>query len=188
MGDGKYSILKERLRTDEFGKAVFEEYWGKWFYFGIYDISKRLSSTRVDPTAVERAVEFFEEVARAVPQARERDAERDIYPRNEDRKLVKAHLSRERSGFLASERKRLDQYQCQVCDLRFEEVYGKLGEEFAEAHHRIPLASLNRKVKTRITDLTTVCSNCHRMLHRMDGKRRDVEKLRHIIRQQNRQR
>ena len=182
MGYGDFAILKERLRRHEFGEAIFEAYQDKWFYFGIYDLSSRLSGAKVNSKAVARAADFFEEVARALPSAKERGAERDIYPRFENRKVVKSHLSRERSGFLANERKRLDKFECQVCGLSFADTYGKLGEEFAEAHHRIPLASLSGKVETRIEDLATVCSNCHRMLHRMDGKRGDVDKLRSIVR------
>lgn len=83
---------------------------------------------------------------------------------------------------MATERKIHDDYQCQVCGLRFVDVYGKLGEGFAEAHHRVPLHRLKGVVKTRMEDLATVCANCHRMLHKMDGKRGDVDKLRAILR------
>lgn len=179
--DGYY-FLSERLRRDEFGEIILEEYWGKWCFYGIYDLTVRSAGTEVNPKLVARAVEFFEDVARTLPRAKERDAEREVYPQIENRKLVASHLYRERSGYLAGERKRHDDYQCQVCALRFEDAYGKLGEGFAEAHHRIPLHRLSGKVKTRMEDLATVCANCHRMLHKMEGKRNDVEKLRAIVR------
>lgn len=67
----------------------------------------------------------------------------------------------------------------------FEDAYGKLGREFAEAHHMIPLSQLRGQVRSRMEHLTTVCANCHRMLHRMDGKREDVRKLRLIVRRHN---
>ena len=35
---------------------------------------------------------------------------------------------------------------------------------------------------THPMDLVTVCGNCHRMLHRMDGKPDDIAKLKAIIR------
>jgi predicted HNH restriction endonuclease len=60
-------------------------------------------------------------------------------------------------------------------------MYGKLGRTFAEAHHRVPLSQLKGKVLTELKDLVTVCSNCHRMLHRMDGKTNDLKKLRAIV-------
>jgi predicted HNH restriction endonuclease len=66
--------------------------------------------------------------------------------------------------------------------MRFEKVYGKeLGRDFAEAHHLVPLHKLKGVVKTSLDDLRTVCANCHRMLHRMDGKREDITKLRAIV-------
>ena len=96
--------------------------------------------------------------------------------------MVTSHLRRERSRYLATERKIHDKYTCQVCGMRFKDIYGELGEDFAEAHHIIPLSKLRGSVKTRIEDLRTACANCHRMLHRMVGKRGDVEKLRAIVR------
>jgi len=69
----------------------------------------------------------------------------------------------------------------------FATVYGKaLGGAFAEAHHKKPLGTLNAKVKTRLEDLITVCANCHRMLHRMEGKAGDITKLTSIVRKQRR--
>jgi len=177
-----YHFLRKRLPRAEFGLAIKEEYWGKWFYFGIYDLTPRSAGTEADPKLVARAVEFFEDVARTMPRAKERDVEREIYPQIENRKVVTSHLHRERSGYLAGERKRHDDYTCQVCDLRFEDAYGKdLGEGFAESHHRTPLSKLKTKVRTCLEDLATVCANCHRMLHKMDGKRNDVEKLQGIV-------
>jgi predicted HNH restriction endonuclease len=94
---------------------------------------------------------------------------------------VVSHLQRERSRLLATERKILDNYECQVCGLRFEELYGKLGADFAEAHHRVPLHKLGANVRTTLDDLITVCANCHRMLHRMEGNYDDVAELRAIV-------
>jgi hypothetical protein len=34
----------------------------------------------------------------------------------------------------------------------------------------------------RLTDLATVCANCHRMLHRIAGKRADIRKLKTLTR------
>ena len=75
-----------------------------------------------------------------------------------------------------------------MCGLRFEDAYGTIGEGFAEAHHRIPLHRLSGKVKTRMEDLATICANCHRMLHKMEGKRNDVEKLKAIVRKRKKRR
>ena len=116
-----------------------------------------------------------------MPNATPEKEEHEVYPQFENRKVITSHLQRERSSYLATERKNHDDYKCQVCGLLFEDAYGNLGEGFAEAHHRIPLHRLNGKVKTRMEDLATVCANCHRMLHKMEGKRNDVETLRAIV-------
>ena len=105
-----------------------------------------------------------------------------VYPQAENRKQVTSHLQRERSRLLATERKIRDKYTCQVCGIRFEDIYGKeLGAGYAEAHHLVPLGYLKGDITTNIEDLRTVCANCHRMLHRMSGKRKDIEKLRAIV-------
>lgn len=183
----KYWVFNERLRRSEFNAPILEKYSGGTTFYGIYDPS-RVTSERVNHHFCNRAVAFFDDVARALPRASAQDEQREVYPQFENRKRVTSHVQRERSGLLAAERKSRDKYKCQVCGFRFEKVYGELGIEFAEAHHRVPLNKLRENVKTRIEDLVTVCANCHRMLHHMEGKRDDVMKLRAIVRKRKRRR
>jgi predicted HNH restriction endonuclease len=103
------------------------------------------------------------------------------YPRHE-RKAVRSHLRRDRSPMLALACKQRDKYRCQCCRRRMEEFYGDLGQEFAECHHTVPLSTLKEGVLTRLDDLITVCPNCHRILHKMDGVPEDVEALREVLR------
>lgn len=56
---------------------------------------------------------------------------------------------------------------CEVCDFDFESVYGKRGAGFIECHHDVPVSVLKPGQKTRIRDLSLVCSNCHQMIHRV---------------------
>ena len=73
--------------------------------------------------------------------------------------------------------------KCKACDLDFSEVYGEHGRGFIEVHHRRPLSQLKRA--TRVdpqTDMTVLCSNCHRMVHRQRDNVLSVEKLRSMIR------
>jgi 5-methylcytosine-specific restriction endonuclease McrA len=174
--DGFY-FLSERLHQDEFGPVILEEYWGKWCYYGIY----LSAGSGINPKLCARAAAFFETVARTMPDGEPENETHEIYAQIENRKLVVSHIQRERSRFLASECKERDKYQCQVCNMRFEQTYGDIGKTFAEAHHIIPLSELKGRVKTRLDDLVTVCANCHRMLHRMDDKRSDVQKLKAIV-------
>ncbi len=84
----------------------------------------------------------------------------------EGRRKLRLHLVRERSSKLINQFKNsLESYACSICGFDFEKVYGEIGQNFIEAHHKVPLASTG-PTKTRIEDLIPVCSNCHRMLHR----------------------
>ncbi len=183
----KHLVLAERLARGQFTVPVLEKYTKGQTFYGIYDPTRE-TSARVNPHFCARAVAFFEDVARALPNAAAEDEQRQVYPRTENRKRVASHLQRERSALLAAECKIRDNYKCQVCGLRFEDKYGSLGSGFAEAHHRVPLNQLRTRVKTNLRDLATVCANCHRMLHRMDGKHQDLVRLRSIIRNHRRRR
>lgn len=179
-------ILAERIGRHEFNAPILEEYEGGDTFFGLFDPT-RDTADQINQNFCNRAVAFFEDVARSLPTAKDSDDQHEVYPRNENRQQVRSHLQRERNRLLANDRKVMDDYTCQVCGLRFEKVYGKeLGRDFAEAHHLVPLHKLKGVVKTSLDDLTTVCANCHRMLHRMDGKRDDITKLRAIVKRNRR--
>jgi 5-methylcytosine-specific restriction endonuclease McrA len=175
-----YLVLRKRLPPSEFNAPILEKY-SPWTYFGLYSPAS-VSSSPINRDFRSRAVAFFEEVARSLPRASPAEEYRDVYSQFENRRRVVSHLVRERSGLLAAERKIRDNYRCQACDMTFESVYGReLGKDFAEAHHLVPLGKLRGRVRTRIEDLRTVCANCHRMLHRMTGKRDDLGRLREIV-------
>lgn len=57
---------------------------------------------------------------------------------------------------------------CEVpgCGFDFERRYGALGKDYAQVHHKLPLAETNELVRTRLDDLAVVCANCHQMIHR----------------------
>jgi 5-methylcytosine-specific restriction endonuclease McrA len=182
---GRFLVLTERLARCEFNTPVLEKYQGGRTFYGIYDPTRE-TTEKVSPHFCTRATAFFEDVARALPRATPGDEQHEDFPRSENRKRVASHLRRERSRLLATECKIRDNFECQVCGLRFEDVYGRLGSKFAEAHHCVPLKTLRDNVRTWLKDLTTVCANCHRMLHHMDGKPGDIKKLRDMVRRHNR--
>jgi hypothetical protein len=96
---------------------------------------------------------------------------------------LRSHYRRERSRKLINLKK--EQYKkingklrCEICGLSFEEVYPKaLGDDFIEAHHKIPLAQINQVIRTTLDDLLLVCSNCHRMIHRTKDCEENLELL-----------
>lgn len=176
--------LKRRVGRSEFNRPFLEKYENGATFYGIYDPTRQ-SAEKVSSHFCARAEAFFEDVSRSLPRATSEDEQGEIYPRCENRKKVASHLHRERSKLLATECKIRDKHQCQVCGLRFEDAYGKIGQEFAEAHHLVPLNQLRENVKTCLEDLAAVCANCHRMLHKMAGKRGDIQKLRTLWHRQH---
>ena len=104
----------------------------------------------------------------------------------EGRILLSVHRRRERNTSLSKNKKKtalreFGKLICEVCDFVFSEKYGDIGEGFIEAHHKTPLSELPPGiVKTKLSDLALVCSNCHRMLHR-EGGRESVESLKAIM-------
>ncbi len=56
--------------------------------------------------------------------------------------------------------------KCYVCDFRFDEFYGQLGDGYIHVHHLIQLAVAGGQVETDpVKHLRPVCPNCHAMLH-----------------------
>jgi predicted HNH restriction endonuclease len=70
---------------------------------------------------------------------------------------------------------------CRVCGFNFEKTYGQIGEGFIEVHHIEPLANSGEKAINPRKDLVVLCSNCHRMLHRMRDSNITWENLRSIV-------
>lgn len=57
---------------------------------------------------------------------------------------------------------------CECCGIDFGAMYPILGADFMEAHHRVPLSTLEENNATLIDDLAMLCANCHRMVHRTE--------------------
>ena len=77
---------------------------------------------------------------------------------------------------------------CQACGFNFEKKYGELGKKFIEVHHLIPLyVENNDRIVNPETDLVCLCSNCHRMIHRINNVDYDktLTELKKIISKNN---
>jgi len=174
-------LLTKPLKWGDFGRSLFEQYKPRYFYFGIYN---RLSISNGDDIRLlaRRAAAFFEDVVRSLPHMKAADQIQEVFPQFENRSVVRKHIYRERRSALAEACKIRDKYRCRVCGTKFEEAYGQLGRLFAEAHHIVPLSKLKGQVERTPDDLVTVCANCHRMLHRMEGTEDDLPRLRRVVR------
>ncbi|WP_338822068.1 HNH endonuclease [Bradyrhizobium septentrionale] len=56
---------------------------------------------------------------------------------------------------------------CQGCGFNFADVYGDIGEDYVEVHHKRPIAGGEVRVST-VHDVDVLCANCHRMVHRRE--------------------
>jgi hypothetical protein len=71
-------------------------------------------------------------------------------------KLAKANFKKRNGGVV----------NCEACGFNFKEKYGKLGENYIEAHHIIPVSEMGDNHITKETDFVFLCSNCHKMVHK----------------------
>ena len=89
----------------------------------------------------------------------------------EGRLLTRVHRSRERDSRIILKKKEKTLRMtgiliCECCGFDFQTAYGNLGVGFIECHHNKPVSEMVPGEKTTLDDLSLVCSNCHRMIHR----------------------
>ena len=75
---------------------------------------------------------------------------------------------------------------CLVCGFDFFETYGELGKGFIEIHHQKPIyqhegTDITKFLNEAVKDLSPLCSNCHRIIHRKRGQTLSVQELKDII-------
>lgn len=101
----------------------------------------------------------------------------DIETKTEGGKKVVISVKAERSAYLRKKAIEFHGTICKVCGFDFQETYGIWGKKFIEVHHLIPVAEHGKRETDVKKDLTVVCSNCHRMIHRKKGLVLTVEEL-----------
>lgn len=73
---------------------------------------------------------------------------------------------------------------CKGCKFDFYKIYGPHGENYIEVHHLVPLSSLVEVTLINPkTDMTVLCANCHRMIHRNKKSCLSLPQLKKIIKQ-----
>lgn len=72
---------------------------------------------------------------------------------------------------------------CEVCGYSFFLTFGAAGAGYIEAHHTVPVHTMQPDHLSRVEDLAMVCSNCHVMLHRIDPLPTIEELRRRLLRQ-----
>lgn len=72
---------------------------------------------------------------------------------------------------------------CKVCGFNFEQIYGERGKDYIEVHHLRPVSTLGKETKVDPkSDMTVLCSNCHRMIHRRKDDVLTPEELKRLLR------
>lgn len=92
----------------------------------------------------------------------------DLISMTEGGERVVISIQAERNPKLRNEAIKIHGTTCKVCGFDFEIEYGEWGKGFIEVHHLLALG-LSKKTKRKVNpkiDLTVLCSNCHRMIHR----------------------
>lgn len=89
----------------------------------------------------------------------------------EGKNVTRIHTSKERNIKLINQVKQKFKNKhgtlfCECCKFDFVKTYGSIGKDFIEAHHTIPVHTLQDDHKSKIEDIILLCSNCHRMIHR----------------------
>lgn len=79
---------------------------------------------------------------------------------------------------------RLHGTTCKACGFNFEQTYGARGKDFIEVHHLVPISTYIEATGINPeSDLTVLCSNCHRIVHRIKDNPLSLEQLKELIEQ-----
>jgi 5-methylcytosine-specific restriction protein A len=71
---------------------------------------------------------------------------------------------------------------CNICGFDFGKEYGVAGAGYIEVHHITPLHTVAEGININpYTDLITVCSNCHRVIHRDRDNVLTIDYMRSLI-------
>ena len=88
----------------------------------------------------------------------------------------------ERDPSLRAEVIQIHGTKCLVCGFDFEAFYGELGKDYIEVHHLRPVSTLGgRQSVNPKSDMTVLCANCHRMIHRRRNHVLTPVQLRELI-------
>jgi 5-methylcytosine-specific restriction protein A len=112
----------------------------------------------------------YSTISESAEEVSEQFASFQNYTDIENLKAIKQHFRIERNRKLIQNVKKIKGYNCECCGMNFENIYGEIGKEFIEAHHKQPLHTLKGKIieLNAREDFFVLCSNCHKMIHKLD--------------------
>lgn len=112
-------------------------------------------------------------------QEEQRKYEKEKEGKTEGGAKVVTSIKYERNLTNRGEAVKVHGLNCQVCGFNYEATYGEWGKGFIEVHHIQALSDNKGKERTvnPTSDLTVLCANCHRMVHRKKGIVLTIEEL-----------
>jgi len=149
---------KGMQRYGKLDKTIFLEFQND--RKGLHHIAQQIRRTVANENLVEKLYRIQDEEDHTA-----------LWQVKEGKVLYKLHKLRERDNAIIREKKQIVYKEigclfCEACEFDFYRTYGKLGEKFIECHHTTPIAQTTGEFITTLDDLSLVCANCHRMLHR----------------------
>lgn len=147
-----------------------KEYFKKYFQSTDVEISI--------PENFKEVEDFIQEIFQLTENRLKSDSLDEVVPLErigfpEGKRVERKHHERERDSKLIQLVKEKFKREngklfCQLCKFDFEVRYGERGIGFIEAHHTRPLSELdNDGRETTMEEIALVCSNCHRIIHRV---------------------
>ena len=138
--------------------------------FTYSDLTENLKRIEADPQ--KRKIETFDENI-IIQEGIKSISEVEIYTRSQQLRDYALSYFTSKDGSVS----------CSCCAFNFADFYGKeIGAGFIEIHHVKPIfqyqgGELVKTIKDAVKNLTPVCSNCHRMIHRNWSKPLEIQAL-----------
>lgn len=107
----------------------------------------------------------------------------EFVPDKEGRRVIRQHVSYERSSRNRKRALEIHGNRCAVCGFSFDDLYGAdHARGYIEIHHVKSITEIDGSVDPK-TDLIPLCSNCHSMAHRERNTIISLQRLRNLIRE-----
>jgi 5-methylcytosine-specific restriction protein A len=120
-----------------------------------------------DPKRTKQLANLIRAGIKVVEAAGEDATGDDVFA--EGKMVTETHARRERDPKLRKrlleQRRKSGGLSCDVCGCTSSDHSPHLGDAVFEAHHVVPLAA-GQERKTQLKDMSLLCANCHRMVHR----------------------
>jgi len=124
------------------------------------------SGTRIDPAQLPTLRALW--AKHAQPTADYEDEDQEVpgtYPEGASRMVQVNRFERSRDARKACIA--LHGTACQVCGMDFKMLYGRIGADYIQVHHVVPISQIGADYQVDpTTDLVPLCANCHVMAHR----------------------